>query len=65
MWPEVLSEPINPEKRIIDKIITFISQQHLLFPIVRLLRFYKHKRMFKSNRPPESLPDGNAGIVNR
>jgi hypothetical protein len=61
MWPEVLSEPINPEKGIINKLINFINQQHFLFPVVRLLRFYKHKRMFKSNQPQQIYPENISG----
>jgi hypothetical protein len=53
MWPEVLSEPINPPDRILDKIQQFIRRfifhrtvTHW-FPVYEYLRYLKAKRHFK------------------
>jgi len=53
MWPEVLSEPINPPDRILDKIQQFIRRFIIhktitpWFPVYEYLRYLKAKRRFK------------------
>ncbi len=46
MWPEVLSEPINPEHGIINKFKNFILTRKFLFPIIRNIRYIRQKRRF-------------------
>jgi len=47
MWPEVLSEPINPEKGLQRKVKKFIQSRRFLFPLIRNLRYFKQKISFK------------------
>lgn len=47
MWPDVLSEPINPEKGILRKLRKFILTRKYVFPISRNLRYFKMKANFK------------------
>ncbi len=53
MWPEVLSEPLNPPDRIFDKIQQFIRRFIIhktitpWFPVYEYLRYLKAKRRFK------------------
>ncbi len=46
MWPEVLSEPINPEYGVINKFKNFILTRKFLFPITRNIRYLRQKRLF-------------------
>lgn len=47
MWPDVLSEPINPEKGILRKIRNFISTRKFLFPIIRNVRYLRIRAKFR------------------
>ena len=53
MWPEVLSEPINPPDRILDKIQQFIRRSIIhntitpWFPVYEYLRYLKAELRFK------------------
>lgn len=56
MWPEVLTEPINPPDRFFDKIGQFILQAIIhkvltpYFPVYDYLRYLKLKQLYK-NQP--------------
>jgi len=49
MWPEVLSEPINPEKGLQRKVKKFIQSRRFLFPLIRNLRYFKQKISLMKN----------------
>ncbi|MBC7364163.1 MAG: hypothetical protein H5U07_06440 [Candidatus Aminicenantes bacterium] len=49
MWPEVLSEPINPEKGLLKKVKRFMQSSRFLFPIIRNFRYIKQTISFIKN----------------
>lgn len=46
MWPEVLSEPINPDNSVLKKCKSFILSRKSLFPLIRIIRYIKSKKAF-------------------
>ncbi len=48
MWPEVLSEPINPEKGLLNKLKKCFLSSQRIYPITRYLKYLRLKKQFKS-----------------
>lgn len=47
MWPDVLSEPINPEKGTLKKIKKFILTKKFLFPVLRNIKYIQMRISFR------------------